>query len=134
MGNKANDLINLGLSPEKATALESIATLSQQLVAGSSIGTAISAAGSTLGTATVLTALANRVSTVGASQGVRLPSNVEVGGKIIVSNAQGTNALAVYPVSASETINGASAGTAYSLAVNTGATFLRVSSTQWITC
>lgn len=131
MGQKAIALINCGIEPLKASTIESETATLQTLV---SVSAAVSAAGSTLGTATVLTAVANRVSTVGASTGVRLPSNVDVGGSCAVSNSQAVNALLVYPVSASETINGLSAGAGYSVAAATGATFVRVSSTQWITC
>lgn len=131
MGRKADDLIGVGIGPEKAVVLELDSATSQAL---STVAAAVTAAGASLAAATVLTAMANRVNTVGSGQGVRLPSNVEIGGRIFVSNSQGTNALLVYPVTVSEAINGASAGAGFSLAVNTGATFLRVSATNWITC
>jgi hypothetical protein len=129
MPQKALALINLGISPEKAAVLEQDVATAQTLV---SVAPAVAAAGASLAAATVLTAIANRVNTVGAGTGVRLPSNIEVGGLCRVSNSQGTNALLVYPVTGSETINGLGAGAGFSVAAATGATFCRVSSTQWI--
>lgn len=129
MGREAQRLVGLGLGAEKAAQLGSeTATVQPQV----SVAAAVSAAGASLAAATVLTAIANRVSTVAASTGVRLPSNVEIGGICFVSNSQATNALLVYPVSASETINALAAGAGFSVAAATGATFLRVSATQWI--
>lgn len=79
---------------------------------------AITAAGSTLGTATVLTAKFNKVTTAAASTGVSLPAGVAAGEMVIVQNS-GANALSVYPATATGTIAGGSAGAAVSLAVTT---------------
>lgn len=78
----------------------------------------ISAAGSTLATATPLTSRFNKVTTVAASAGVSLPVGVGVGEVVVVQNS-GSNALSVYPATATGTIAGGSAGAAVSLAVTT---------------
>jgi hypothetical protein len=76
---------------------------------------AVTAAGSTLATATLLQDKFNVVTTVAASTGVSLPANSAVGETVFVKNA-GANALAVYPSTATGTIQGGSAGAALSLA------------------
>ncbi|OHD24084.1 MAG: hypothetical protein A2Y38_14695 [Spirochaetes bacterium GWB1_59_5] len=78
---------------------------------------AVSAAGTTLATATPLRAKFNKVTTAAASTGVSLPV-ANAGDMVIVQNS-GANALAVYPNSATGTIAGGSAGAAVSLAVTT---------------
>lgn len=77
---------------------------------------ALSAAGSTQGTATAIP-LGQDLSifaTVGSGQGCILPSGISVGEEYQVAN-HGANALAVYPP-AGGTMGNASANTAYSLA------------------
>ncbi len=83
----------------------------------------ISAAGTTQAGATPLTALYNRVTTVASGAGVSLPatSGLLLAGAclaVTVVNAQGTNALKVYPAG-SEVIEGGSAGGAFSVAAAT---------------
>jgi hypothetical protein len=124
MTQKAIALINLAINPAAAQAIES-ETANLQLT--SSISSGLTGAGSTLGTALVLTSIYNDVSTAAASTGVRAPSGIENGGKFVVRN-RGANALTVYPVSASETINGSAS---FSLATNAGNTFVRASATTW---
>lgn len=80
--------------------------------------TAVSAAGSTLATATPLNGKFNNVSTVAASAGVALPLNAAAGLVVYVRNS-GANALSVYPATATGTISGGSAGAAVSLATTT---------------
>jgi hypothetical protein len=83
-----------------------------------SASTAVTAAGSTLSTATPLQSRFNNVSTVAASTGVSLPVNAPAGLVVFVRNT-GANALSVYPATAAGTISGGSAGAAVSLAVTT---------------
>ena len=78
---------------------------------------AITAAGTTLGTATPLNAKFNKVTTAAASTGVSLP--VAAAGDMVVVQNSGANALSVYPATAAGTIAGGSAGAAVSLAVTT---------------
>ena len=60
------------------------------------VGAAISAAGTTQGTATELTAADNELTTVGAGSGVALASALASGDSQTVFNA-GANAVKVYP-------------------------------------
>lgn len=76
---------------------------------------AITAAGSTLGTATALTAKFNKVTTAAASTGVALPIKAAPGTMVVVQNS-GANALTVYPATAAGTVAGGSAGAGVSLA------------------
>jgi hypothetical protein len=92
-------------------------------IAGS-VSTAISAAGSTQGTATALTKQINVVSTVGAGQGVVLPSFA--GSMFIVQNL-GANALNVYPPSGAA-IDSLSTNAAFSLPVGAKIMFFQISS------
>lgn len=94
------------------------------------VTTGISAAGSTLGTATVLTTMVNNVTTVGASQGVNL-WNANTGVTIIVKNG-GANALSVYPFDASGSINGGAGGAAVSIATGATGFFTKVAANTWI--
>jgi hypothetical protein len=95
------------------------------------VATGLSAAGTTLGTATALTSTMNVLSTVAAGAGVSLYANAAIADEMEVYNG-GANAVRVYPDSASNSINQLSAGTAMLLAVNTACKFRKVSSTQWI--
>ena len=94
------------------------------------VTTAITAAGSTQGTATALTRPINVVSTVSASTGVILPT-VPAGARIIIMNTSGT-ALNVYPPSGA-LINSAATNAAYSMPAGTRLEFVSVSATQWYT-
>jgi hypothetical protein len=89
----------------------------------------VSAAGSTQGTATALTANNVVVTTVSASQGVVLPVPSTTGTRISIVN-KGANALAIYPNSGGS-IDAASANTAISLPVNGTWTGFNSSTTQW---
>lgn len=92
--------------------------------------TGISAAGSTQGTATALTTDYNVVSTVGASQGVVLPT-ATAGREVTIVN-RGANVLSVYPASGAA-IDGASTNAAVTVPVNGEISFFASSSTQWYT-
>lgn len=88
--------------------------------------TSISAAGTTLATATALIAARNVVTVVAPSTGVSLP-NV-IGADIWVFNNQATNALLVYPPSG--TVNGAAS---HSLAANAKMMYIQITSGVWYT-
>lgn len=92
------------------------------------VSAAVSAAGSTQGTATALTSDYNAVTTVAAGAGVILPATV-VGKVVIVAN-KGANALLVYPP-ASSAIDSGTTNSAYSLATNAVMVFDGATSTLW---
>lgn len=93
-----------------------------------SVGTGISAAGATQGTATALTTEINVVSTVSVGQGVRLPTAV-AGMTIYVVNTN-ANSLNVYPASGA-TISSLALNTAYSQPTGAMVQYVATSSTQW---
>lgn len=95
----------------------------------SSSVTGLTAAGSTQGTALALdTTTYQRVNTVAASTGVRLPAAV-AGTRIVVFN-MGANALAVYPATG-ETINALAANAALSIVAGKGAEFICCGTGAW---
>ena len=91
-------------------------------------GTSISAAGTTQGTATELTAADNELTTVAAGAGVALASALAAGDSQTVFNA-GANAVKVYPPSGMR-INALAANAPMTLATNTGCFFKCVSTTR----
>ena len=95
-----------------------------------SVGTGISAAGSTQGTATALTKTVNIVSTVAAGSGVVLPTAV-AGRLIYIVNTNG-NSVQVYPASGAA-IN--TLATNANLTQSNGAAlqYIASSATQWYT-
>lgn len=95
-----------------------------------SSATAISAAGSTQGTATALTKSFNEVTTVASGQGVALPTP-EAGEMLLIAN-QGANSLNVYPASGCS-INNLSVNAPISIAVDTRILFFALTSTKWYT-
>lgn len=107
----------------------------QRFVGGSSasVATGLTAAGNNLATALALGSAINVVGTVAASTGVSLPPNTPIGDEVVVQNL-GANGLEVYPPNSSGVINGASAGTAITLASATKdvGRFTRTSATTWI--
>ena len=94
------------------------------------VTTAITAAGSTQGTATALTRPINVVSTVSASTGVILPT-VPAGARIVVMNTSGTT-LNVYPPSGAA-INSAATNAAYAQPAGARLEYVSTSTTQWYT-
>lgn len=90
--------------------------------------TSVSAAGTTQGTATELTAADSEVTTVAANAGVILNSTLAAGDSQTVFNA-GANAMKVYPPTGMK-INALSANAPMLLATNTGCLFKCVSSTR----
>ena len=92
------------------------------------VATAISAAGTTQGTATRLTAADNELTTVAAGAGVVLSADLASGDSQTVFNA-GANAVKVYPPSGMK-INALAANAPMTLATNTGCIFKCVSTTR----
>lgn len=95
-----------------------------------SITTGISAAGSTQGTATLLTKDVNLVSVVAIGTGVVLP--VAVAGMVIIVNNNGVNALNVYP-NTNTTINNLTINSPLEQSPGASLQFYATSPTQWYT-
>ena len=91
------------------------------------VGTAISASGTTQGTATQLTNALNGIGTVAAGAGVVLYAG-STGDCQLVYNG-GANAVKVYPPSGAK-INGLSTNTPHILATNTACEYWFLSTTQ----
>jgi hypothetical protein len=87
---------------------------------------AVSAAGSTSSDATSLSSIYNRISTVAAGAGVKLPPT-EMGATVFVANA-GANPLTVYPYDTGSTIGGS---TSNALVPGASAIYSAVSNTRW---
>lgn len=124
------DLIGLGLPPEQAAKL---ATPTIDALPQEPVSAAVTAAGTVLADATLLTGQVNNVTTAAASTGVRLNSNTPLGITVVVRNG-GANDLKLYPASASEAINGGVAGAAITLTTLNKqiASCSKVSSTLWL--
>ena len=90
--------------------------------------TSISAAGTTQGTATELTATDNEVTTVAAGAGVVLSSKLAPGDEQTVFNA-GANAVKIYPTSGMK-INSLTANAPMMLGTNTAVIFKCISTTR----
>jgi hypothetical protein len=94
------------------------------------VGTSISAAGTTQGTATSLTNATNVLSTVTSGAGCVLLSTAGVGDEQLVFNG-GANAVKIYPPSGMK-INSLPADTAVYLGTNSTCRFTMVTLTQWV--
>lgn len=128
-GTTGDDNFTMKVSSNGSTWLSAMKIMAATgRVAFKSIATGISAAGTTQGTATVLTKSFNEVTTVAASSGVALPSP-EAGEIVVVAN-QGANALSVYPASG-HSINSLSANAAQSLATDTRRIFFALTTSKW---
>lgn len=92
------------------------------------VSTSVSAAGTTQGTATELTAADSEVTTVASGAGVVLSSKLSPGDSQSVFNA-GANQLKVYPTSGMK-INSLVANAPMTLGTNTGCIFKCVSTTR----
>ena len=92
------------------------------------VATSLSAAGTTQGTATELTATDSEITTVAAGAGVVLSSKLAPGDSQTVFNA-GANAVKIYPPSGMK-INNLATNAAMSLGTNTGCFFQCVSATR----
>jgi hypothetical protein len=95
-----------------------------------SVNAAVSAAGSTQGTATILAKEFNRVSTVASGSGVVLPSAV-AGMAITIVNTS-ANTLLVYPAAGAQ-INALAANVAFSQPTLGTIQFISLTGTQWYT-
>jgi len=129
-GTVGDDNFSLKVSPDGSswnTVLKMMAATGR--LAFKSIGAGLSAAGSNQSTATALTSTLNQVTTVGSSQGVKLPSP-EAGEMVLVAN-QGANALTVYPASG-HSINNLAINTGLSVSTDTRRIFFAVSSSAWV--
>jgi hypothetical protein len=91
----------------------------------------VSAAGTTQGTATVLTTSYNVVTTAAVNSGVILPDIGVAGTRIIIVN-RGANTVNVYPP-VGDTIDGAAANAAVQIPSNTTATYEAASAASWYT-
>jgi cytoskeletal protein CcmA (bactofilin family) len=97
-----------------------------------SIGAAITAAGSTQGTATALVSNINNVTVVAAAaDGVRLPTAV-AGMRILVRNTDALDTLKIYPATGGQ-INALGANAAYSLIAGLTIELMATTATQWYT-
>ena len=95
------------------------------------VTTAITAAGSTQGTATALTRPINVISTVASgANGIILPT-VPAGARIVIVNTS-ANALNVYPPSGA-VVNSAATNAAYSQPAGARLEYISTSTTQWYT-
>lgn len=124
------DLMGLGMPPEQAAKL---ATPTIDALPAEPVSAAVSAAGSTIADATLLTGMVNNVTTAAASTGVKLNSNTPLGITVVVRNG-GANDLKLYPPTSSDAINGGSAGASITLTTLNKqiASCTRVSSTLWL--
>ena len=95
-----------------------------------SVGTGISAAGSTQGTATALTKTVNILSTVGAGTGVVLPT--AVAGRLIYIVNTGVNAVQVYPATGAA-INALASNANLTQSAGGALQYIASSATQWYT-
>ena len=103
----------------------------QALALGGSVNTGISTAGSTLGTATALTASVNLIGTnSAATQGVSL-NDMNVGESQEVYNGTATSCL-VYPPTSSDQINQIAAGSAMILPQYTAVVIKRMTTTRFV--
>ena len=108
----------LGVSPITAQSIQGDAN------------TAVTAAGTTIGTATDLTNVVNIVTTATDGQGVQLDTGV-IGDSQMVYNATSVS-IKVYPSSSTAKINQIAAGSAHVLAAYTSCIYFIASSTQHV--
>src|SRR5262245_33530844 len=95
---KTRELMALGLPAETAKA-----------VGIGTINAAVTAAGTTIADATILTASSSLCTSVGANTGVKPPPDCDIGDVYEVANG-GANALKVYPDNSANKINNGAAG------------------------
>jgi hypothetical protein len=97
-----------------------------------SISAAVSAAGSTQGTATALVSNINNVTVVAAAaDGVILPAAV-AGMRILVRNSDAADTLKIYPATGGQ-INALGSNAAYSLTAGSTIELMATTTTQWYT-
>lgn len=93
--------------------------------------TPLAGVGTTLAGAAALAGGLNLVSTSAGQTAFVLPASWPLGSPIVVANTTATAAL-VFPNSASQQINGASAGTSYSIAQAKAVAFYYLANGQWV--
>ena len=128
-GLLGDDNFTLKVSPNGSSffnALKMLAATGRVALKANASG--ISAAGTTQGTATIISNQTNEFTTVAASSGGILPSP-EQGEFIFIANT-GANALNVYPATG-HSINALAANAAFSLAVGKSAMFWAATATKW---
>jgi sugar lactone lactonase YvrE len=119
--------INIGSAVSGAT---STTTLNGLVV--NSISAAVSAAGTTQGTATGLVSNINNVTVVtAAAAGVRLPTAV-AGMRILVRNSDSLDMLSIYPATGG-TINALAANAAFTIIAGATIELVATTATQWYT-
>jgi hypothetical protein len=119
--------INIGSAVSGAT---STTTLNGLVV--NSISAAVSAAGTTQGTATGLVSNINNVTVVtAAAAGVRLPTAV-AGMRILIRNSDSLDMLSIYPATGG-TINALSANAAFTIIAGATIELMATTATQWYT-
>jgi hypothetical protein len=125
------DLIGLGLPPEQAV---KVGTPTIDALPVWPASAALTATGSTITDALLLTGSVNNVATAAAGTGVKLNPNTPIGATVVVRNG-GANDLKLYPTGALDIINGGTGGAAITLTTLSKqiATCTRVSSTLWVT-
>jgi hypothetical protein len=119
MANKLGNIVGSGIAAQAGNYLSGIAADN------------LTATGSTQGTALLLPADYNTVTTTAASTGVIMPINGQPGDETFVANL-GANALTIYPPTG-ESINALAANAGYSLAAAKSAYLAKVSATRWVT-
>jgi sugar lactone lactonase YvrE len=119
--------INIGSAVSGAT---STTTLNGLVI--DSISAAVSAAGTTQGTATALVSNINNVTVVtAAAAGVRLPTAV-AGMRILIRNSDSLDMLSIYPATGG-TINALSANAAFTIIAGATIELVATTTTQWYT-
>lgn len=98
------------------------------ITGGNSVNTAVSAAGTTQGTATALGAAFTIITTAGASSGVILPQG-QPGDRLMIYNS-GANAVLVYPPTGAK-INSGATNAGAALATQTVCEYVQLSTTQY---
>jgi len=94
-----------------------------------SVATGLTAAGTTQGTALLVSADVNFISTVGAGSGVIIYNGM-IGDTVYIFNDAGANALTVYPPTSAK-INNLATNGGFLLAPNTAVQVSKVTATRW---
>lgn len=117
MAGRAFQVMGAGFSSGQAVAL------------GGTMNTAVSAAGTTQGTATTLTAAVNDVTTAAANSGVILPQG-QTGDEFQILNS-GANPVYVYPPTGAK-LNNLTTNAGASLPINTTMQVIQLSTTKFM--
>jgi hypothetical protein len=114
----AKNLVLAGFSPGQADA-----------IGGTAVNTGITSAGTTIATATALTADYNFIGTATNGQGVQLYNGAISDSQYVFNDGTGATVV-VYPPTGSR-INGGAASAGVNLASNSAAVFLKATATRW---